>query len=146
MTPRLAPRLLLIAAAACQAAAPPASTSSASAAPAAASSAPSAIGTWRGTSQCTVRPSPCNDEIAVYHIAAGATADDFAFQGNKLVDGHEQEMGPPVPCHLQRPTNQLACPIAKGTFLFTLDGDRLHGTLVLTDGTVYRRIEVARDH
>jgi hypothetical protein len=104
---------------------------------------PSVVGVWRGTSKCTVRPSPCNDEIVVYHVAGGAGPDDVVVQANKLVDGQEQEMGT-LPCQLQRAEHQLACTIEKGVFRFTIDGDRIHGTLDLTDGTLYRRIEVER--
>jgi len=45
---------------------------------------------------------------------------------------------------LQRAERRLACKIDKGTFVYAIDGDRMHGTLELTDGTRYRVIEVER--
>ena len=103
----------------------------------------SVIGVWRGTSQCKVRPSPCNDEIVVYHISAGADPDAFVLVANKIVGGQEEEMGT-LHCQLQRPTDRLTCRINKGTFFYEIDGDRMHGTLDLSDGTRYREIEVER--
>jgi len=54
----------------------------------------SLIGTWKGTSICQVKPSPCNDEIAVYHVTNGAKPNTYHFVMNKVVNGKEEEMGP----------------------------------------------------
>jgi hypothetical protein len=56
-------------------------------------SAAAAVGTWRGTSVCLVRPSPCNDEIVVYRIAPTDVADRLTIDARKIVHGEEQEMG-----------------------------------------------------
>ncbi|MCA1837500.1 MAG: hypothetical protein LC674_01580, partial [Actinobacteria bacterium] len=37
-------------------------------APVSASQLATALGTWRGTSVCLVRPSSCHDEVVVYRI------------------------------------------------------------------------------
>ncbi|TMQ09527.1 MAG: hypothetical protein E6J90_10530 [Deltaproteobacteria bacterium] len=143
--------VMLACAAGCHAggSSPPASPAAPSAAAPAAPAAlgdpagPPVIGVWRGTSQCTVRPSPCNDEIVVYHVSAGAGPDELAVQANKVVDGREEDMGT-LHCRLQRAERRLRCPIEKGVFVYAIDGDRMHGTLDLTDGTRYRVIEVER--
>ena len=85
----------------------------------------------------------CNDEIVVYHISAGADPDTFVVVANKVVGGREQEMGT-LQCQLQGPNHRLACKFDKGTFSYEIDGDRMHGTLDLSDGTRYREIEVER--
>jgi hypothetical protein len=51
------------------------------------------IGTWKGTSICQVRPSPCNDEIAVYHITRGAKPNTYHMVMNKVINEKEEEMG-----------------------------------------------------
>ena len=103
----------------------------------------SPIGSWRGTSLCTVKPSACHDEAVVYHVTAGTDPDSFMFDAAKLVDGREEDMGT-IACHLDRGHHAVVCPIPKGTFTFVLDGDRMRGTLDLPDGTRFRRIFVER--
>ena len=61
---------------------------------------PNPVGVWRGTSLCTVRPSPCNDEIAVYRITRVNARDSLSFDGRKVVKGQEVEMGGPIGCHV----------------------------------------------
>ena len=97
-------------------------------------------GTWRGTSTCVVKPSACNDERVVYHVAAAGDA--YTVVADKLVDGVEQDMGT-ITCRLAGA--RLTCPIEKGVFTFTIDGAHIHGTLDLTDRTRFREIDVTRD-
>jgi len=101
------------------------------------------VGVWRGESVCTQRPSPCNDEHVVYHIAKGDGTDAVTIQANKLVDGKEVDMGT-LACTLEREKADLRCPIAKGVFELHVAGAEITGTLRLTDGTLYRRIAVKR--
>jgi hypothetical protein len=51
------------------------------------------IGTWKGTSVCQVKPSSCNDEIAVYHITKGTKPNTYHIAANKVVNEKEEEMG-----------------------------------------------------
>jgi hypothetical protein len=51
-------------------------------------------GTWRGTSICQVKDSPCHDEIAIYHATKLPWQSRYKFQMNKMVNGSELEMGP----------------------------------------------------
>jgi hypothetical protein len=122
------------------AAAPPARE--AAAAPAGTGDLSSVVGVWRGTSQCTVRPSPCNDETVVYYVS-GTDRDHLLWVANKIVDGKEVEMGRSE-CQLVPAEHRAVCRMERGTFLFAIDGNRIHGRLDLLDGTRYRVIEVER--
>lgn len=51
------------------------------------------IGTWKGTSICQIKSSPCHDEIAVYHVSKGGKPNVYLMLMNKIVDGKEEEMG-----------------------------------------------------
>jgi hypothetical protein len=59
-------------------------------------------GTWRGNSICTVKGSPCHDEINVYRFASvPERAPSFSVTASKVVDGKEVVMepanGPTIP-------------------------------------------------
>ncbi len=114
-------------------------------APLAAQNAPTAVGTWRGTSLCLVRPSPCHDEIVVYRVAPVNTKDSLTMDARKIVKGQEEEMGV-LGCHFDRSSAQLACGMRNGEWRFDLHGDSLTGVLRLPDGTKYRDVRTARAH
>ena len=50
-------------------------------------------GTWKGTSLCQIKNSPCHDEIVVYHISKDSTGKSYEVIANKIVDGKEDYMG-----------------------------------------------------
>jgi len=102
------------------------------------------IGVWRGTSLCTVRPSPCNDEIAVYRITRVNTSDSVSLDARKVVNGKEEEMGGPIGCLLSAKDAQLTCATSYGVWRFTIRGDSLVGSLRQLDGTKYRDIRTVR--
>ena len=112
-------------------------------APLGAQGAPTPIGTWRGTSLCLVRPSPCNDEIVVYRVAPVNAKDSLTMDARKIVKGQEEEMGV-LGCHFDRVRAQLACGMRNGEWRFDLHGDSLTGVLRLPDGTKYRDVRTAR--
>jgi hypothetical protein len=108
------------------------------------------IGTWHGTSTCTVKPSSCNDETVVYHVTraagGGASSNAVSVQADKIVDGKALDMGT-LDCTWDGAGRVLACTIPKkGTFRFQIDADdkKLTGTLTLTDGTLFRKIVAER--
>ena len=101
------------------------------------------IGVWRGTSQCLVHPSPCNDEIVVYHIARVGAGDRFSLDARKIVNGREEEMGI-LGCRLNPSNAQLRCIMPNGIWRFTACGDSLMGELRLPDSTKYRDVRMAR--
>jgi hypothetical protein len=108
--------------------------------------APNPVGVWRGTSLCTLRPSPCNDEIAVYRITRVKTTDSYWLDGRKLVNGQEEVMGDPIPCRLASSGGQFTCTMRNGVWNFTIRGDSLVGELRSSNNTKYRDIRTARSH
>ncbi|HUQ18222.1 MAG TPA: hypothetical protein VM099_01305 [Gemmatimonadaceae bacterium] len=101
------------------------------------------IGTWRGTSTCLVRPSPCNDEIVIYRITPMKAADSAAMDARKIVRGEEQEMGV-LDCQLLRQSGQLTCKLPRGTWQFRAYADSLTGELLLPDNTRFREVRAIR--
>jgi hypothetical protein len=69
--------------------------------------------------------------------------DELVVQASKIVDSEELDMGT-LPCRFARETHRLTCTFERGAFVYAIDGDRMHGTLDLTDGTRFRVIEVER--
>lgn len=53
---------------------------------------PDFSGTWKGTSLCQIKESPCHDETVVYHISRQEAADHFRVTMNKIVNGREEDM------------------------------------------------------
>ncbi|MFL5617185.1 MAG: hypothetical protein ACJ79A_02180 [Gemmatimonadaceae bacterium] len=104
---------------------------------------PSPVGTWRGTSRCLVRPSPCKDEIVVYRIAAVNASDSQSIDARKTVNGAEEEMGV-LGCRFHPASAQVACGMRNGTWRFDVRGDSLVGELRLPDGTKFRDVRTAR--
>jgi len=100
------------------------------------------LGTWRGTSSCTVHPSPCNDESVVYRISAGSRSDSAAVDARKVVNGQEEGMGI-LACRFVAP-NQLRCTIPRGEWRFSVRADSLTGELLLADSTRYRTVRAGR--
>ena len=103
----------------------------------------SAVGTWRGTSTCLVRPSSCNDEIVVYRITRTKAADTVAMDARKIVRGEEQEMGV-LTCHVAPPNGPLTCAIPQGVWHFSARGDSLVGELRQRDNTKFRDVRAKR--
>ena len=105
---------------------------------------PNPVGVWRGTSLCTLRPSPCNDEIAVYRITRLNAKDSLSFDARKVVNGQEEEMGGPLGCRLDPSGAQFTCAMRNGVWHFTIRGDSLVGELRLPDNRKYRDIRTVR--
>ncbi|MBS1530596.1 MAG: hypothetical protein JSU01_09835 [Bacteroidetes bacterium] len=105
------------------------------------------VGTWKGSSLCQVKDSPCHDEAAVYH-ATKLTPTTYRFQMNKMVDGKEVEMGPLVFTwneKLKTLTGTNKSSRGTGIWLFHLDGSKMHGTLTIDGGTLFRVIELQKE-
>lgn len=102
-------------------------------------------GTWKGTSLCQVKGSPCHDEIAAYHASKLPGGKTYRFQMNKVVNGKEEEMGVLDFVYDDASKTLTATNMgrgAKGLWRFKLDGKNIHGTLTLGDSTLYRIIEI----
>ena len=101
-------------------------------------------GTWKGTSICQIKSSPCNDEIAVYHIAKGTKAGTFHVVANKVVNGKEEDMGE-SDYTFNAADNSFNSYIEqyKVTIKFIVKGNSMEGTL-MRDKTVYRIIKLQK--
>ena len=107
--------------------------------------APTAVGVWRGTSLCRVRPSPCHDENVVYRITRVNASDTLSLDGRKIVNGQEEEMGV-LECRFAAPGARLTCTMPNGVWNFEIRGDSLVGELRLPDNRKYRDVNTVRSH
>jgi hypothetical protein len=101
------------------------------------------VGVWRGTSKCRVRPSACNDEIAVYRITRVNTSDSLSIDGRRIVNGQEVEMGV-IGCRSDASGAQLTCTMPNGVWRFTIRGDSLVGDLRSPDNKKSRDVRLSR--
>ena len=105
-------------------------------------------GTWKGTSLCQVKSSPCHDENAIYHISKAANGKTFNMQMNKIVNGVEEEMGLSEAVYDE--TKHTLTTSTKdqrgrtGVWLFKIEGKQMHGTLTIDEKTLYRVIEIKK--
>jgi len=101
------------------------------------------IGTWKGTSICQIKNSPCHDETVVYHISKNKGTDSFYINASKIVNGMEQEMGI-LPFVYNKQANQLTS-TAYGIWAFKIEEAKLEGTLMV-NGDLFRKIVVYKSH
>lgn len=97
-------------------------------------------GNWKGSSLCQVKNSPCHDETVVYHISKHAGVDSFFIDARKIVNGAEEEMGI-LAFAYDKKRNQLFSTAYKGIWTFTVETNKLEGTLFV-QGDLYRKILV----
>lgn len=102
-----------------------------------------AVGVWRGTSVCLVRPSACKDEVIVFRIAQAKTADSVSLDGRKVVDGVEDEMGV-LACRFAAQDGRMTCVLPQGVWRFHVRNDSLVGELRLNDSTKVRDVRAIR--
>ncbi len=105
------------------------------------------IGTWKGTSICQVKDSPCHDEIAVYHATKIPGQKIYKFQMNKMVDGKEVEMGPLNFIYNESKQTLMAENAGargRGTWNFKITGKTIHGTLTVDNNVLYRVIDLRK--
>jgi hypothetical protein len=103
----------------------------------------SPVGTWRGTSECLVRPSACTDEDVVYRITQMKAADSVALDARKIVRGEEQDMGV-LGCRVAPSSGQITCILPQGVWHFTVRNDSLTGELRLKGNSKYRDVRTVR--
>jgi len=105
-------------------------------------------GTWKGTSLCQVKSSPCHDENAIYHISKAANGKTYTMQMNKIVNGVEEEMGVSDGVYDEQKHTLTTTTKNKqgsvGVWLFKIEGKQMHGTLIIDEKTLYRVIDVKK--
>lgn len=101
-------------------------------------------GTWEGTSLCQVKPSPCHDEQVIYRVTRTGPA-HYKLDAYKVVGGKELFMGA-IDLTFDPARNELHGAIVgnrgSSEVRLTLKSKHLDGRLTLSDGTLYRLIEV----
>ena len=102
----------------------------------------SVTGTWKGSSICQVKSSPCHDEKVVYHISPAGGIDSFNIQANKIVNGQEVDMGV-LPCRYDKKNNQLTSTAFNGNWIFNFKDGSIDGTLFFK-GELYRIIKLEK--
>jgi hypothetical protein len=98
------------------------------------------IGDWRGDSICQVRESACHDEDSLYHVAKLPDKPGwFSMKLDKIVDGKPVTMGT-TECSYDSAKSALTCDFPRGVFHFSVQGDKMTGTMNLSDGTLWRKL------
>jgi hypothetical protein len=104
------------------------------------------VGTWRGTSECAVKSSPCHDEINVYRFSKiPARPGWFSGTGSKVVDGKEISMGT-LNWSYDATSHALRSESSNSTFQLFVEGNKIDGSVTLPDKTVYRRIHLEKEN
>ena len=104
----------------------------------------SVAGDWRGNSICVVRESACHDEDSLYHVARLAEKPTwFSMKLDKIVDGKPVTMGTQE-CNYDSTKKSLVCEFPRCVMRFTIQGDKMEGTMTLTDGTLWRKITLKK--
>ena len=102
-------------------------------------------GVWRGNSVCTVKNSPCHDEVNVYHISEIAGRPGWFFvSADKIVNGREVVMGT-GDWKYEKEAHALIYDFERGTFRLNIGDGKMEGDLKLKDGTVYRLIHLQKE-
>ncbi len=101
-------------------------------------------GAWKGSSICQIRPSACNDEIAVYHITASAKPGWYHVVMNKVVNGAEEDMAE-YDYRYDPAAETLTAldTVRKLTWKFTVKDQTMEGTLS-SQGKIYRVIKLKK--
>ena len=100
-------------------------------------------GTWQGNSECVVKNSPCRDETNVYRFSVATQPGWFFGTGSKVVNGKEVSMGT-LNWQYDAKSHILESKNPNGVFRFVVGDDKMEGTLLLPDATVYRRIHLTK--
>ena len=101
-------------------------------------------GTWRGNSECALKNGPCRDETNVYRFfAVSGRPGKYSGAGSKVVNGEEILMGT-LDWQYDAKNHILESNNPNGVFRFVVHDDKMEGTLLLPNGTVYRRIHLTK--
>jgi hypothetical protein len=99
-------------------------------------------GVWRGHSVYEDKNSACHDEVNVYRfVAVAGKANTFIVTASKVVDGKEIVMGSGEWKYDEK-TRTVEC--QSPAIRLLLEGKKMEGALRIEDGTVYRRIYLAK--
>jgi hypothetical protein len=101
-------------------------------------------GMWRGDSECVVKNSSCHDEVNVYRFSEVIDRPNwFSGTGSKVVNGREVTMGT-LEWQYDPKSHILESKNPNGDFRFLVADQKMEGSLILADATVYRLIHLAK--
>lgn len=104
------------------------------------------VGTWEGTSLCTIPTSPCHNEDVIYRVTEEGSG--LKLDMDKVVNGQQENMGA-LTCKVANATT-LHCNLQGRTdaddfWEFKLSGRRMTGTLTVPSrGGLFRKIDVTK--
>src|SRR5215468_9706906 len=101
------------------------------------------IGSWKGSSLCQIKSSPCHDEQVVYHITRTEKSNEYNVLMNKIVNGSEEEMGTILFTFVPSTNELSAMPKPNATWKFMVRGKNMEGTLYY-NGELYRKISAKK--
>jgi len=101
------------------------------------------VGDWSGESLCQVKPSSCQDEKVVYHIAQSPEPGKVKVSADKIVNGKVIAMGT-LDFSYDKKDGILVNETAGRVWKFTVKDSTMQGTLTLPDKTLYRRITLRK--
>lgn len=101
-------------------------------------------GTWKGTSLCQVKNSPCHDETVVFYITKDNTGKKYDVNGYKVVNGAEDFMGLII-FHQEekRDTYVSEDNDRDAKWEFKVTGNSIKGTLAVR-GTLFRLVDLKK--
>ncbi len=100
-------------------------------------------GTWKGSSICQLKDSPCHDETVVYHISSSG-GNNYKIIANKIVGGKEEEMG--IIDFTYDPSKQILTSVDQqrnARWDLKVNGKKMDGTLFY-QGKLYRIVKVEK--
>jgi hypothetical protein len=102
------------------------------------------LGDWHGESVCVVREGACRDEDSLYHVTnLPEKAAWFSMKLDKIVDGKPVTMGT-TECSHSPAARTLTCEFPKGVLRFIVIGNKMEGTMTLSNGTLWRKLTLKR--
>jgi len=100
-------------------------------------------GTWTGESICMVKDSPCHDEKVIYHITEPDASGKLQIQADKVVNGKAEGMGT-LDCSFDKKSSAITCSMKNGLWEFSVNGNKIEGTLKHPDGSIFRRVNLTK--
>jgi hypothetical protein len=102
------------------------------------------LGDWRGESICVVRESACHDEDSLYHVTRQPEKPGWvSMKLDKIVNGKPVTMGT-MECSYGAANQSLTCEFPRGVMRFTISGNKMEGTMTLSDGTLWRKLSLKK--
>jgi hypothetical protein len=103
------------------------------------------LGDWRGDSTCVATGTACRDEKVVYHIAKVPGKPGYvSVTGDKIVSGATVTMGT-LEFRYDADKETLVREQTQGIWFFTVDGNKMEGTLTGRDKTIFRRVTLKKE-